>query len=118
MDVDMTDEELVAEFIREKVLLNMRQEVPHSVAVTCDQIEWMEDGHASVSATILVEREGQKAMVIGKGGRMVKRIGSEARRDVEKLLGARCYLDLQVRVQPQWRRDANEIRRLGYEADE
>lgn len=118
MDVDMTDEELVAEFIREKVLLNMRQEVPHSVAVTCDQIEWMKDGHASVSATILVEREGQKAMVIGKGGRMVKRIGSEARRDVEKLLGAPCYLDLQVRVQPQWRRDANEIRRLGYEADE
>lgn len=118
MDVDMTDEELVAEFVREKVLLNMRQEVPHSVGVICEDISWPRRGHASVAATIIVEREGQKGMVIGKGGQMIKRIGSEARHDVERLLGAQCFLDLQVRVQPQWRRDKNEIRRLGYEAEE
>ncbi len=119
MDIDATPEELVAEFVREKVLLNMRQEIPHSVGVICDDIEWGKNDHASVIATILVERESQKGMVIGKGGRMIKRIGSEARADVERLLGAKSvYLDLSVRVQPQWRRDANEIRRLGYQAED
>ncbi|MBQ9316363.1 MAG: GTPase Era [Atopobiaceae bacterium] len=119
MDIDATPEDLVAEFVREKVLLNMRQEIPHSVGVICDDIEWGKHDHASVTATILVERESQKGMVIGKGGRMIKRIGSEARADIERLLGAKSvFLDLSVRVQPQWRRDANEIRRLGYQADE
>ena len=119
MDIDATPEELVAEFVREKVLLNMRQEIPHSVGVLCDDIEWSKNDHASVTATVLVERESQKGMVIGKGGRMIKRIGTEARADIERLLGAKSvYLDLSVRVQPQWRRDANEIRRLGYQADE
>lgn len=119
MDIDATPEDLVAEFVREKVLLNMRQEIPHSVGVICDDIEWGKRDHASVTATILVERESQKGMVIGKGGRMIKRIGSEARADIERLLGAESvFLDLSVRVQPQWRRDANEIRRLGYQADE
>lgn len=119
MDIDATPEELVAEFVREKVLLNMRQEIPHSVGVLCDDIEWGKNDHASVTATILVERDSQKGMVIGKGGRMIKRIGTEARADIERLLGANSvYLDLSVRVQPQWRRDANEIRRLGYQADE
>ena len=119
MDIDATPEDLVAEFVREKVLLNMRQEIPHSVGVICDDIEWSKHDHASVTATILVERESQKGMVIGKGGRMIKRIGSEARADIERLLGAKSvFLDLSVRVQPQWRRDANEIRRLGYQADE
>lgn len=119
MDIDATPEELVAEFVREKVLLNMRQEIPHSVGVICDDIAWSKGNHASVVATVLVERESQKGMVIGKGGRMIKRIGSEARRDIERLLGAKSvYLDLSVRVQPQWRRDSNEIRRLGYQADE
>ncbi len=119
MDIDATAEELVAEFVREKVLLNMRQEIPHSVGVLCDDIEWSKNDHASITATILVERESQKGMVIGKGGRMIKRIGTEARADIQRLLGAESvYLDLSVRVQPQWRRDANEIRRLGYQADE
>lgn len=118
MDTDATDEELAAEFVREKALLHLRQEVPHSVGVRCDGIEWAKDGHASVRATILVEREGQKAMVIGRGGAMVRRIGTEARRDIERLLGTRVYLDLTVRVQPAWRRDEGELRRLGYAEDE
>lgn len=118
MDVDMTDEELVAEFVREKVLLDMRQEVPHSVGVLCDDISWAKDGHASIACTIVVEREGQKAMVIGRRGAMIKRIGSAARADVERLLGAKVFLDLTVRVQPQWRRDQNEIRRMGLAVEE
>ena len=119
MDIDATPEELVSEFVREKVLLHMRQEIPHSVGVICDDISWSKGDHASVIATVLVERESQKGMVIGKGGRMIKRIGTEARRDIGRLLGAdSVYLDLSVRVQPQWRRDANEIRRLGNQAEE
>lgn len=118
MATDATDEELISEYIREKVLLNCRQEVPHSVAVRCDEVRWAKDGHGSIHATILVERPGQKAIVIGKGGQMIKRIGIEARRDIEYLFGTNVFLDLEVRVQPQWRRDQNEIRRLGYDAGE
>lgn len=118
MKSDASDEDLVSEFVREKVLLFLRDEVPHSVAVTCNDLRWAADGHASISCTILVERESQKGIVVGKGGSMVKRIGSEARRDIERLLGAKVFLELRVQVRPQWRRDANEIRRLGYDARE
>lgn len=118
MSTDATPEDLVAEFVREKAFLNLRQEIPHSVGVVCDSLRYADDGHASITATILVEREGQKGIVIGHNGSMIKRIGTEARKDVERLLGCSVYLDLKVRVQPQWRRDQNEIRRMGYEADE
>ena len=118
MDCDATDEELVAEFIREKVLLNCRDEVPHSVAVTCDEFGFKNDGHVSVAATILVERNGQKGILVGRGGSMIKRIGMAARRDVERMFGCKAYIELRVEVRPQWRRDANEIRRLGYDAGE
>lgn len=118
MATDATDEELISEYIREKVLLNCRQEVPHSVAVRCEEVTWAKDGHGSIRATILVERSGQKAIVVGKGGQMIKKIGTEARHDIEYLFGTNIFLDLEVRVQPQWRRDQNEIRRLGYDAGE
>ncbi|HIU24228.1 MAG TPA: GTPase Era [Candidatus Coprovicinus avistercoris] len=118
MGTDATDEDLVAEFIREKAFRNLREEIPHSLAVRCDSISWARDGHASISATILVEREGQRGIVIGRGGSMIRRIGTEARKDLELLFDCSVYLDLVVRVQPQWRRDANEIARLGYDAGE
>lgn len=118
MDTDMRDEDLVAEFIREKVLMNCRQEVPHSVAVKVESLSWPKRDQLSVAATIMVEREGQKAILIGRGGSMIKKIGTEARRDIERLFGAKAYLDLKVRVQPEWRRDQNEIRELGYEAED
>ena len=86
--------------------------------MTCDEISWAKDGHASVAATVIVEREGQKGIVIGRGGSMIKRIGTEARRDVERLLGASCFLDLRVQVRPGWRRDRSEIRRMGLAVDE
>ena len=118
MDVDATPEDLVAEFVREKLFLHLRQELPHSVGVLCESLDVADDGHASIEATILVERDGQKGIVLGRGGQMIKRVGTEARRDIERLLGRRVYLDLTVRVAPQWRRDEREIRRLGYGLDE
>ena len=118
MDVDATPEDLVAEFVREKLFLHLRQELPHSVGVLCDEIDYADDGHASICATILVERDGQKGIVLGRGGQMIKRVGIEARRDIERLLGCKVFLDLTVRVAPQWRRDEREIRRLGYGLEE
>lgn len=117
MDVDATPEDLVAEFVREKLFLHLRQELPHSVGVLCESLEYADDGHASIAATILVERAGQKGIVLGKGGQMIKRVGIEARRDIERLLGCRVFLDLTVRVAPAWRRDEREIRRLGYSSE-
>ncbi len=114
MPWDAPDEELVAEFIREKALRACRDEVPHAVGVRCDSIRYAKDGHASVRAVIYVERESQKAILIGRGGSMVRRIGSEARRDVERLLGVPVYLDLEVRVKKGWRNDEREVRALGY----
>lgn len=118
MDVDATPEDLVAEFVREKLFLYLRQELPHSVGVLCESLEYADDGHASIEATILVERAGQKGIVLGKGGQMIKRVGIEARRDIERLLGCKVYLDLTVRVAPAWRRDEREIRRLGYSSED
>lgn len=118
MDSDASDEDLIAEFIREKVLLNTRQEVPHAVAVKVDDIEWPKSNRMNITATILVERKGQKAILIGRGGSMIKKIGTDARYDLEKLFHAKVFLSLRVKVQPDWRRDQTEIRELGLEAEE
>jgi GTP-binding protein Era len=102
---DQPERFLAAELIREKILEATRQEVPHSVAVTVDR--WEEAGRLTrVFATIRVEREGQKAIVIGTKGAMLKRIGTLARQEMERLMGVRIYLDLHVRVQPGWREKA------------
>ena len=118
MDVDASPEELVAEFVREKLFLHLRQELPHSVGVICDDIDFEDDDHATITATILVEREGQKGIVVGRGGQMIKQVGIEARRDIERLLNCKVFLDLTVRVSPAWRRDERLIRRLGYSVEE
>ena len=96
---------------------HLRQELPHAVGVSCDSIECRRkrDGDALVLLAIFVEREGQKGIVVGKrGGQMVKKVGTEARHDIKKLLGCKVFLELRVRVEPQWRRNANIIQRLGY----
>jgi GTP-binding protein Era len=99
---DQPERFLAAELVREKVLLATRQEVPHSVAVAVDR--WEETPKITrIYATIRVEREGQKPIVIGANGSMLKRIGTLARKEMEKLFGVRIYLDLHVRVQPGWR---------------
>jgi GTP-binding protein Era len=99
---DQPERYLAAELIREKVLHATRKEVPHAVAVMVDK--WEETPTITrIYSTIRVEREGQKAIVIGTGGAMLKKIGTQARQDLERLLGVRIYLDLHVRVEPGWR---------------
>jgi GTP-binding protein Era len=99
---DQPERFLAAELVREKVLLATRREVPHSVAVTVDR--WEQTPQLTrIYATIRVERPGQKGIVIGAQGAMLKRIGTLARHEMEKLFGIRIYLDLHVRVQPGWR---------------
>jgi len=99
---DQPERFLAAELIREKVLHATRQEVPHSVGVTVDQ--WEETPRLTrIFATIRVERDGQKGIVIGAGGAMLKKIGTLARQEMERIFGVKVYLDLHVRVQPGWR---------------
>ncbi|MBI2104689.1 MAG: GTPase Era [Candidatus Omnitrophica bacterium] len=110
---DQTTDQRIGELIREQLLLATRQEVPHAVAVRLDQVEAGERVTA-IHATILVERPGQKAIVIGRGGAMLKRIGQEARRQLERLLGRKVHLALWVKVAEDWRRDERILRELGY----
>jgi len=115
MRTDQPLEAAIAEFIREKVLLNTRDEVPHAVGVMLEELSHEERSDLSlVSATVFVERESQKGILVGKGGEMVKTIGTEARRDLERLLGTRVHLDLRVKVKRDWRRDEGQVRRFGY----
>ncbi len=113
----VTDQQLrfmAAELVREQVLSHLRQEVPHSVAVVVEQFKERSDDMTYISATVFVERETQKAIVLGEKGSMIKRIGRDARREIEELLGTRVYLELWVKVRKKWRRDERELRRLGY----
>ena len=110
---DQPERFLAAELVREKVLLATRQEVPHSVAVMVDR--WEETpGLTRIYATIRVERPGQKAIVIGKKGAMLARIGTLARMEMEKLFGVKIYLDLHVKLQPGWREEAAFLNTLDW----
>ena len=105
---------IAAEIIREKVMLHTEQEVPHSVAVLVDSFRERSDELTYISATIYVERESQKGIIIGKGGEMIKTIGSEARAELREMLGTDVYLDLHVKVLKNWRSDEKLMQRLGY----
>ncbi len=115
METDQPEEVVVAEFIREKILRSFRDEIPHAIGVQTEEMHYSrkKDLH-SIRAIIYVEHDSQKGMIIGKKGAAIKRIGSEARVDLERILGTRVYLDLSVKVKKNWRRDANQIRRFGY----
>ncbi len=131
----VTDQQLrfmAAELVREQVLLNLRDEVPHSVAVFVDRFEERDvsipaqqpgeplqapgtlSGMTYISAVIYVERDTQKRILLGKDGQMIKRIGQMARKGIEELIETRVYLDLWVKVRPRWRTNEEELRRLGY----
>jgi GTP-binding protein Era len=115
MTSDQPEEVVVAELIREKVLWHTRDEVPHSVGLAIDELRYDEaKDTTTVHATIYVERESQQGIVVGSGGSMVKRIGTEARKDLETLFGTKVYLDLAVRVRKDWRSDGAQIERFGY----
>jgi GTP-binding protein Era len=109
---DYPESLVLAEYIREKVLLALREEVPHAVAVEIDEVE-RKDNVTIVYAIIHVERASQRMIALGEGGRTIKQIGTEARRDVERLLGTRIYLDLKVKVTPGWRNNPQFLERLG-----
>ncbi len=109
---DYPESLVLAEYVREKALGVLREEVPHSVAVEIEDVERKENVTV-VYAVIHVERATQRMIVLGKGGRTIKQIGTEARRDVERLLGTRIYLDLKVKVSQGWRSDKKFLERLG-----
>ncbi len=111
---DIAVRDIVAEIIREKVLLNLEQEVPHGVATVVDEFKARSEDLTYISATIYVERESHKGIVIGKQGKMLKTISQQARQDIESFLGTRVYLELWVKVLKNWRKDENMLRRLGY----
>lgn len=104
---------IAAELIREKIILNTDQEIPHSVAVEITDYKDKED-RTEIYAVIYVERDSQKGIIIGKGGAMIKRIGSGARRDLKKMLERKVFLDLRVKVLKNWRSNESFMRRVGY----
>ena len=113
---DQPESFLVAELVREKLLAVMGDELPHSIAVTTDEVEerTTKDGPLlALRVIVRVERESQKGIVIGKGGAVLKRAGTEARREIEALLGVRVHLETHVRVEPDWQRRAHALDRLG-----
>lgn len=115
MDTDQPLEVIVAEFVREKVLRSFRDEIPHAIGVATEEMEYVKKKDLyRIRAIIYTEHESQKGMIIGKGGSAIKRIGTEARADLEHMLGCRVFLDLSVKVRKNWRKDANQIKRFGY----
>ena len=107
----------IKEIIREKVLIQLREEVPHSIAIYLDAIEW-ESKPIKIFASIIVEKESQKGIVIGAGGRRIKEIGSYARHDIERLLKQHVFLELQVKVDPDWRNEPTSLKTYGYKYDD
>lgn len=112
---DLPERFIVAEIIREKVFELTREEIPYSVAVVVDEFkEEQQMGLIHIMATIHVEKDSQKGIVIGKGGRLIKEIGTKARLDIERLLGSKVYLQLFVRVQEKWTEDMRILQEFGY----
>ena len=110
---DQTERQIAAELVREQVLRYTKQEVPHSVAVVVDEFEEREGGVVYVAATVFVERESHKGIIIGKRGSKLREIGSAARQRIERLTAGRIYLDLWVKVSKGWRDDDRALRDLG-----
>lgn len=115
MDTDQSLEVIIAEFIREKILREFREEIPHAIGVATEELEYVRAKDMyRIFAIVYVERDSQKGMIIGKKGAAIKQVGTQAREDLEQLLGCKVFLDLTVKVKKNWRRDLNQIRRFGY----
>jgi GTP-binding protein Era len=127
MLTDQQERALVAEYIREQVLRHCRQEIPYATAVLVDVFDESEreprpgtppgqlGGLIRIAGSIYVERDSQKAIIIGKQGQMLKTIGTDARKSIQRLLGAHVYLSLRVRVEPRWSERPEGLKKLGYE---
>jgi GTP-binding protein Era len=112
---DQPERQLAAEIVREKMLLLLDKEVPHGTAVAVEQMKEREDGLVEISATIYCEKKSHKGIIIGKQGAMLKKIGAQARIDIEELLDTRVYLQLWVKVKEDWRNNQYQMRNFGYE---
>lgn len=115
---DHPEQFVCAELIREKILHLTREEVPHSIAVTIEDMRVQDNGVVYISAVIFVERDSQKGIVIGKRGALLKEVGKLARQDIENLLGSRIYLELWVKVKKDWRNQERILKDLGFRHDE
>ena len=105
----------VAELVREKLLRRTREELPHSIAVVTEEYEERDDGLLEIHVIVYVERDSQKGMVIGKGGDVIKAVGTEAREEIELLFGRKVYLEQRVKVEKDWQRRAHALERLGFD---
>ena len=115
---DHPEQFVVGEIIREKILHLTSEEIPHAIGVNVDRMIKEDEDRVRIEATIYVERDSQKGIVIGKGGKKLKEVGKRARRDIEMLLGSKVYLELWVKVQKDWRNKVNFIRQMGYVEDQ
>lgn len=111
---DLYERDFVADLIREAALFNLRAEVPHSLAVRIDEYKEGQDDILHIAATLFVERESQKGIVIGEGGSMLKKIGSMARREIESQIGRKVFLQTRVKVRKNWRNDEETLRLFGF----
>jgi GTP-binding protein Era len=114
---DQPERRLVTELIREKILAATRQELPHETAVMIDAWRAREDGLVEIAATIYCERDSQKAIIVGRGGGLLKKVGTGARLEIERVLGARVMLRLWVKVRRGWRENESILRQLGIGGD-
>ena len=115
---DLYEKQIAADLIRAAALELLRDEVPHGIALRIDRFAERGDTGARIEATIFVERESHKGIVIGEGGKMIKEIGSAARKEIEKMSGRKVFLDLRVKVKENWRQDPKELKRLSYSRKE
>lgn len=115
---DLYERDIAADLIREAALIHLRDEVPHGVAIRIDEYTERGDAGAYIAATLFVERESHKPILIGQGGEMMKRIGSSARAEIEKMSGRKVFLELRVKVNKNWRDDDNALRMLGFHREE
>ena len=115
---DHPEQFVVSEIIREKILHLTSEEIPHAIGANVDRMIKEDEDRVRIEATIYVERDSQKGIVIGKGGKKLKEVGKRARRDIEMLLGSKVYLELWVKVQRDWRNKVNFIRQIGYVEDQ
>ena len=111
---DQPERQLIAEIIREKMLILLQREVPHGTAVGIERMEEREDGLVKIHATIYCEKNSHKGIIIGKNGEMLKKIGQMARQDIERLLDAKVYLNLWIKVKEDWRNNQYQMRNFGY----
>lgn len=116
MITDQIEQFIVSEMIREKTFYLLREEVPFGIAVLIEEMEERDDEIMYIRANIYVEQKSHKGIIIGKNGKMLKKIGTRARKDIEKLLQQKVYLDLWIKVEKDWREDENLLKRMGYKS--